>query len=275
MPARTAARRRGGARPRTRSGSAGPRAGAPRAPSIRAVRWAITKSSCRRRTWADAAVARSRCSAASSGRRSKNAASASAACAEAVCGMRRPAAPLRQLDRRVGVALVPGRPADHHVEHREIAERRDRDEVEPVQARERDRARELLAGAVEPVAPERGLAEHRVHERLASGVGSAAVRGRLGQQRVGGRPARRRSRRADAPSRGWRAPSSPGTAGGAVPGDPGRPARRAPDGPPPPPCRPTSSAAQASAAASSASVSRRSRGSAASSERTAAASPRT
>ena len=61
--------------------------GAPAAPFIRAARCAITKSTWRIRIWAATALARSRCSAAAAGRRSKNAASASAVCAQVVCGI--------------------------------------------------------------------------------------------------------------------------------------------------------------------------------------------
>ena len=85
------------------------------------------------------AVARSRCSAASPGAGRRTRRSASAACAHAVCGMLRPAALLGERERLArACAGSSAGPCVHHVEQREVAQRRDRDEVEPVGARERD-----------------------------------------------------------------------------------------------------------------------------------------
>ena len=86
----------------------------------------------------------------------------------------------------MGVTLVAARAGEHHVQHRQVAERGDRDVIEPLQPRQRDGLRELLARAVEPVPPQRGLAEHRVHERLTRVVAAAAVRRGLREQLVGG-----------------------------------------------------------------------------------------
>ncbi len=98
---------------------------------------------------------------------------------------RRPAPPLRELGRRVGVRRRADGPALHHVDQRERAERRHAHVVELDRLRLARALLELLAGAVEPVGPERGAPEVRVHERLAGVVGPAAVDGGLGQQLVG------------------------------------------------------------------------------------------
>ena len=99
----------------------------------------------------------------------------------------RPAAVGGELERLQAVALLVGGAVDHHVQQREVAERRQRDEVEPVRAGERDRLAQLLPGALEVVRPQGGLPEHRVHECLAGAVvGTAGVPGGLGQQRVRG-----------------------------------------------------------------------------------------
>ncbi len=108
-------------------------------------------------------------------------------CAHAVCGTRDQPRCGGELDRLEAVALLVGWTMDHHVQQREVAERRQLEEVEPVRAGERDGPAQLLAGAVEVVRPHRGLPEHRVYECFAGAVlRTAGVPGGLGQQPVRG-----------------------------------------------------------------------------------------